>query len=148
MDQILDAPLSSEKKLHYAGFWIRVGAYLIDGILLLILQVILAYAFFGGYSFMVPNYPLTGISTLIGILYFVVMESSAKQATLGKQAVGIKVGDAVGDRISFANALGRYFGKFLSAIILGIGFMMAGWDSKCQALHDKLAGTYVVYSQA
>ena len=60
-------------------------------------------------------------------------------------AVGIKVGNENGERISAGNAAGRFFGKILSGLILYIGYMMAGWDKKKQALHDKLAGTYVFY---
>jgi uncharacterized RDD family membrane protein YckC len=145
MEQILDSPVSA-RSLSYAGFWIRVAAYIIDAIILSVLQIILAYVLYGGYSMMEPNYSLTMISVVFGIAYFCGMESSVKQATLGKLAVGIKVGRESGERISFGNALGRYFGKILSAIILCIGFMMAGWDSKKQALHDKLAGTYVYYA--
>ena len=61
-------------------------------------------------------------------------------------AVGIKVGDQNGEQISFGNALGRYFSKILSALILLIGFMMVGWDEKKQGLHDKIAGTFVFYA--
>jgi uncharacterized RDD family membrane protein YckC len=71
------------------------------------------------------------------------MESSENQGTLGKMAMGIKVGDQAGNRISFGNALGRYFGKILSTLLLFVGYLMAAWDSKGQALHDKLADTYV-----
>jgi uncharacterized RDD family membrane protein YckC len=146
MEQILDSPVNEQRTLNYAGFWIRFGAYIIDAIVMSFVQVILAYVFYGGYSFMEPNYSLTLISLVVGVLYFAVMESSSKQATLGKMAVGIKVGNEKGESISFGNALGRYLGKILSALILLIGFMMAGWDDKKQALHDKLAGTYVFYS--
>jgi uncharacterized RDD family membrane protein YckC len=72
------------------------------------------------------------------------MESSARQATLGKMAVGIKVTDEAGARISFGRAVGRYFGKFVSTIILLIGFLMVAFTEKKQGLHDKLAGTLVV----
>jgi uncharacterized RDD family membrane protein YckC len=146
MDEILDSPATAGKTLTYAGFWIRVGAYFIDAIILWAIQMVLAFSVFGGYSFTVPNYPLTIVSALVGILYFTVMESSTKQATLGKMAVGIKVGDANGGKISFANALGRYFSKIISAIILCIGFMMVGWDDRKQGLHDKIANTFVFYS--
>jgi uncharacterized RDD family membrane protein YckC len=145
MEQILDLPGSGQRKLNYAGFWIRFGAYFIDGIILQVVQVILAFGIFGGYSFTEPNYPLSGISFLIGLGYFVMMESSANQGTLGKMALGIRVGNENGDRISVANAIGRYFAKLVSTITLLIGFMMAGWDSKKQALHDKLADTYVYH---
>jgi uncharacterized RDD family membrane protein YckC len=143
MNEILDAPVSIDKQFKYAGFWIRVGSYFIDAIILGIVQMVLAFSFFGGYSFMQPNYSLVGISTIIGVLYYSIMESSTKQATIGKMAVGIKVGKAGGEQISFLNALGRYFAKILSGLILGIGFMMVGWDDRKQGLHDKLAKTYV-----
>lgn len=143
-DQILDSPVTNQRTLEYAGFWIRVGANLIDGFLLGIVNGILTLL---GGGFDSPNPLMSLISTVIGVAYVVIMESSEGQATLGKKAVGIKVGDANGDRISVANALGRYFAKFLSFIILCIGFMMVGWDDKKQGLHDKLASTYVFYGK-
>jgi uncharacterized RDD family membrane protein YckC len=143
MDQILDAPIGQEKTINYAGFWIRVGAYIIDGILLMVIQLVISYVIFGGYSFTEPNRSLSIISILIGVVYFAGMESSARQATLGKILLGLKVGDAQGNKITFGNAVGRYFAKILSALILFIGFMMIGWDAKKQGLHDKLASTYV-----
>ncbi len=84
------------------------------------------------------------ISTALQWLYFALMESSSKQATLGKMALGIKVTDLDGNGISFGRATGRYFGKILSGMILYIGFLMAGWTQKKQALHDLLAGCLVV----
>jgi uncharacterized RDD family membrane protein YckC len=86
------------------------------------------------------------ICLAIGVAYVAYMESSENQATFGKMAVGLKVGDANGEQLTLMNAIGRYFAKFLSAIILFIGFMMVGWDEKNQGLHDKLAGTYVYYA--
>jgi uncharacterized RDD family membrane protein YckC len=72
------------------------------------------------------------------------MESSSNQATLGKMAVGIKVTDEFGHRISFARTSGRHFAKYISALILMIGYIMAGITQKKQALHDTIAGTLVV----
>lgn len=86
------------------------------------------------------------ISFIIGFVYFAVMESSERQATLGKLIVGIKVGDSNGGQLSFGNAIGRYFAKILSGLLVCIGFMIAGWDPKKQGLHDKLANTYVFYA--
>ena len=143
MDQILDSPLGQQSNTNYAGFWIRTGAYIVDAILLWIIQVILAFVIFDGYNMLQSNIPLSIISLGIGIAYFAGMESSTRQATLGKILFRLKVGDAQGKQISFGNALGRYFAKILSGIILGIGFMMVGWDDKKQGLHDKLADTYV-----
>jgi uncharacterized RDD family membrane protein YckC len=59
-------------------------------------------------------------------------------------ACGMKVTDENGNRITFARATGRYFGEYLSALTLFIGYMMAGWTERKQALHDLLAGTLVV----
>jgi len=72
------------------------------------------------------------------------MESSESQATLGKRAVSIKVTDMNGNRISFGRATGRDFAKIISGLPLFIGFMMAGWTSKKQALHDMIAETLVI----
>ena len=77
-------------------------------------------------------------------LYFALMESSGKGATLGKMALGIKVTDLNGNGISFGTATGRFFGKMISGVILYIGFIMAGFTEKKQALHDIMAGCLVV----
>lgn len=140
-DQILDAPLTEEKRLQYAGFWIRLGAYLIDGVLLWMVNFLIAFIVlsFG------PELLGSLISFLVNLFYFAIMESSEHQATLGKMAVGIRVGDRTGGQITLGNALGRYLAKIISAIPLGIGFFMIGWDEKNQGIHDKLADTYVFY---
>ncbi len=72
------------------------------------------------------------------------MESSANQATLGKMALSLKVTDAKGERLTFGRATGRHFGKIVSGVIFLIGFFMAGWTAKKQALHDMMASTLVV----
>ena len=79
-----------------------------------------------------------------GWLYFALMETGKNQATLGKMVVGIKVTDLSGNRVTFGRATGRYFGKILSALTVFVGFMMAGWTTKRQALHDIMADTLVV----
>lgn len=145
-DQILDAPAGVQKQLKYAGFWIRFAAYFIDAVILWIVNFAVMMLFMGGFTPTEPNIPVQVFMALAGIIYFVAMESSSRQGTLGKMAVGIRVGKANGEQISFINALGRYFSKIISALILFIGFMMAGWDSKKQALHDKIANTYVYYA--
>ena len=144
MEQILDLPVAEKRHLDYAGFGIRFVAVLIDGILLQIVRAILSYAMYGSYSFGAnAGTELTVVSLVVGITYTVWMQSSSLQGTLGKMAVGIKVGDAEGNRISVGNAIGRYLATFVSALILLIGYLMVIWDDKKQALHDKIAGTYV-----
>ena len=89
------------------------------------------------------------ISTFAGYyLYYAFMESSANQATVGKIALGLKVTDTDGGRISFGRALGRTFAKILSVLTLFIGFIMAGFTDRKQALHDKIAHTLVVKRSA
>lgn len=84
------------------------------------------------------------INAVIEWLYFALFESSAKQATFGKMIVGIKVTDLQGNKISFGRATGRYFGKILSGFILGIGYLMAAFTERKQALHDILSSCLVV----
>jgi uncharacterized RDD family membrane protein YckC len=76
-------------------------------------------------------------------LYEAFMESSSYQATLGKMIFGMKVTDLNGNRISFERATGRHFAKWLSAMILFIGYIMVGFTERKQGLHDLLAGTLV-----
>ncbi len=150
--------------MSYAGFWKRFAAVLIDGIILWVVDLFLLVPFLGmlGLGFldaaMNDGDPSAGmIMSIIGAylgslmmiflagwLYYAIMESSNKQATLGKMALGIIVTDMNGNRISFGRATGRYFGKFLSALILYVGYMMAGFTEKKQGLHDILAGCLVV----
>jgi len=75
-------------------------------------------------------------------LYEAGMESSSKQATLGNMALAVKVTDLHGRRISFAPATGQHFAKILSGMILLIGYIMAGFTERKQALHDMIAGRW------
>ncbi|MGG4095013.1 RDD family protein [Paenibacillus lautus] len=77
-------------------------------------------------------------------IYFCLMESSKYQATIGKRLLGVMVVDKDYERITYARANSRYWGKMLSGLILGIGYLMAVSHEKRQAMHDRMAGTYVV----
>ncbi len=166
-------------EIKFAGFWIRFVAYIIDKIIVLIIQSVLIIPFTIFFGFLTPlldkadsfpqytsalyaasarfdDYSL-GFSIIIvllallfeavGWLYFALMESSPKQATLGKAAVGIIVTDENYERISFLRATARYFSKIISSFILMLGFIMAGFTRRKQALHDFIAGTFVIYNQ-
>lgn len=143
----------TETPVVYGGFWERFAASLIDGIILLIPQYIIQ-ALLGAqnlYTDIRLHLEISAvdwlnyfISILMAWLYSALMESSAAQATLGKQALRLKVTDTSGNRVSFAVATGRHFGKIISAIIILIGYFMMLWDEKRQTLHDKMAGTLVV----
>jgi len=142
-------PSAPTGKPLYAGFWRRVGAALIDSIPLLTIGVIVGFAT-DTHSMFWWNFDDSGglrdfvLSALVGWLYFASLESSPIQASLGKLVVGLYVTDENGRRITFGQATGRHFGKYLSAILLLIGFLMAGFTPKKQALHDMLAGTLVM----
>jgi len=85
-----------------------------------------------------------GLSLVAGWLYFSLCESSSWQGTVGKKVLGLRVTDMNGHRIGFGKATGRYFGKILSGLILGVGFIMIAFSEQKQGLHDMLAGTLVV----
>jgi uncharacterized RDD family membrane protein YckC len=131
----------------------RLAAIFIDGLITIPLSIPY-YGFSWGYSSagdqgmrvaMALGMIASWFFLVIGRwLYFALQEASAAQATVGKRALGIYVTDRQGQRIGFGRATGRYFGKILSALILFIGFMMAGWTERKQALHDMLADTLVV----
>ncbi len=131
----------------YGGFWIRVVAYIIDAIVLSVASGIVG-ALLGVNIFVSDwsNYDPTAnlISLVISWLYFALLESSERGATVGKMAVGLRVVTSDGRRLSFLNATGRYFAKFISAIILGIGFIMVAFTDKKRGLHDMIAGTLVI----
>lgn len=89
-----------------------------------------------------------GIGVTLGFLapwlYEAFMMSSEWQATVGKRVMSIIVTDLDGKRISFARATGRHFAKYISALLLGIGFIIAAFTEKRQALHDMIAETLVI----
>lgn len=155
-NQFLDSNLDNDTPQYnaYAGFWQRFVAALIDGILMNIAQMIVFSVFglgavssFNAEMFEdgIPSsfWMVSLVSTGINVMYYAYFESSEKQATLGKQAMGLVVTGMNGERISMANAVGRYFSKIPSAMILGIGFLMQPFTQKKQALHDMIAGTLV-----
>ncbi len=139
----------------YGGFWIRVVAAIIDAIILRIVVAPVGLIFGGlGMAGMMSGLPHAGLAVLGGGVTFILlvfgswlyeafMESSSYQATLGKMIFGMKVTDLNGNRISFERATGRHFAKWLSAMILGIGYIMVGFTERKQGLHDLIAGTLV-----
>lgn len=142
MSEILD---SIDKRTgEYADFFTRAGAYIIDGLLIGVINFVIGLVI----GLVLPE-SLAGIiggvvGLLIGVGYFAYMESSEKQATFGKQALGLIVTDMDGGRISMGTAIIRYLAKILSAIILLIGFFMVFFTEKKQGLHDIIAKTLVI----
>jgi len=132
---------------RYAGFWLRFIAYVIDSVIVNVAAFAIGLAvgsLQGGDAGLSATILSSGLGVLLVLLYWSVAESSAWQATPGKLAVGVCVTDLEGRRVGFGRALGRTLGKLLSVLFFGLGFLMAGWTARKQALHDLLAGTLVV----
>lgn len=151
----------------YAGFWLRFVAFLIDGVVALVAFVILliplsiltgAGAFlskigsdedisddmgaFLGIGFILG---FVGIILVVSWLYYALSESSSWQATPGKKMLNLRVTDMTGQPISFGRASGRFFGKIISGkMTLYIGYILAGFTEKKQALHDMIASCLVL----
>jgi uncharacterized RDD family membrane protein YckC len=134
--------------VEYAGFWKRFAALIIDSSLISIVTFTVCFIF--GLSIGLSGGGIKQVEAIgwiiggiISWLYWAILESSSMQATLGKMALGIIVTDNKGRKISFGRATGRYFAKIGSAILL-IGFIMAGFTKKKEAIHDMVADTLVV----
>ncbi|MBM3237200.1 GAF domain-containing protein [Candidatus Poribacteria bacterium] len=124
--------------VQYAGFWRRFVAAFIDISLTIIVLS----------SIVLPMIRFLKVTTIVWLIipwiYSAIMESSSKQATLGKMALGIIVTDLEGRRISFVKATGRHFCKILSILSFFIGFIIAGFTKKKQALHDMMTNCLLV----
>ena len=160
-----------ERVWGYVGFWWRVLAWAIDSLILSAADLLLQAAAGQGqpwsgdmaqhrggllhvsdlvvtHSWTLP--PPNWLDLMLFVTqagYFALLESSRWQATLGKRLCRLRVTDLHGDRISLPRPIGRYFAKFLSALIVCIGFLMVGWTRRKQGLHDILAETLVVRLQ-
>ncbi len=141
---------------YYAGFWKRFAAYFIDEIILSFVGILMMLVVAGivGIPMGLSGVDEDVIAPLIVIyfgiidfllnwLYYTIMESSGRQASLGKMAMGIVVTDMEGNRISFARANGRFWSKILSGLFFSIGYIIAGFTERKQALHDLIAATLV-----
>jgi len=166
------ATMAPPAHLLYGGFWLRFVAYLLDGLILSVAMFVFAFfvaifliaigaafgisakEFTGGNSdgasgavvgLAIAAYFLIYGGLIVGAwLYFAKLESGPAQATYGKQVMGLRVTDLTGQRIGFGRASGRFFGKIVSGMTFYVGFIMAGFTERKQALHDMMAGTLVV----
>ena len=153
-------------RAEYAGFWPRFLAYILDNVVIGIaaMMILIPLIFLTGLgSFLSKIHPdedindvgafmligivflLATISLVVTWLYHAWMESSEWQATLGKRVLGLLVTDLAGQRISFGRATARHFSKIITNMVpLAIGYLMAGFTEKKQALHDMIAGCLVL----
>lgn len=141
-----------EHQFEYVGFWVRVGATLVDTVLMALITFPLLVSIYGWAYFDIEqsgfvagpaDFLLSYVFPPVAVIWFWLK----KQATPGKMAVSAKIVDAkTGNAISVGQAIGRYFAYILSIIPLGLGFLWVAFDSKKQGWHDKLAGTVVIKS--
>jgi uncharacterized RDD family membrane protein YckC len=150
----------------YAGFWLRLVAFLIDAVILGIpigILAVLLFFFAGGAAILqsiqnnrepgpqmfVPLLGFIASLALISIigkwLYYAYFESSTWQGTVGKKVLNLYVTDLNGHPVTFGRASGRFFSRFITGLIpLGIGYILAGITEKKQALHDMIASCLVL----
>lgn len=138
-----------ETQYEYAGFWARVGAALIDTILVSFITIPLVMLVYGkddpasaSLFFRGPaDFVISVLLPAIAVIAF----WKARGATPGKMAISAQVVDArTGNKPSTGQSIGRYLGYYVSTIPLGLGLIWVAFDPKKQGWHDKLAGTVVI----
>lgn len=144
----------SDQNIEYAGFWIRVGAALIDTLLVMVITFPLLIAIYGwgyfdadvtGFIAGPADVLISWVLPAIAVILFWVY----RQATPGKMVLSLRIQDAnTGGRLSWGQSGGRYLGYFLATLPLGLGLIWVAFDKKKQGWHDKLAHTVVVKSAA
>jgi len=157
----------------YAGLGRRFIAWIVDTILVLLIGIIVI-SFFSlsngikyAYYIVAQHAPITDLTeagtldaaitpiiaafgmliVIIPWVYYAGFESSRSQATPGKLLVKTVVTDLDGNKPTFARVTLRHFAKFISTLVIFIGFLMIGFTKKKQGLHDKIAGTLVLLQQ-
>ena len=121
--------------LAFGGFWIRLLAYIIDAILLGIVEAILISALKGTGQ---------GIAGLIGIAYFIGMWGTTGQ-TVGMMPFGLRVvRNSDGGKLTWGNAILRFIGLIVSFVVIFIGVIWVAFDSRKRGWHDMIGGTVVV----
>ena len=144
--------------LAYGGFWIRFGARVIDGIILWVVNTMIAVPIIAGLALTgsvvtpTPEAPFAMIKAQMILAFFQMMVAATYEtvfigrfaATPGKLACRLKVVRPDGGRVSYLRALGRYGGTFISGIILCVGYLMAAFDDEKRTLHDRICDTRVI----
>jgi uncharacterized RDD family membrane protein YckC len=143
--------VATTSSVEYAGLRRRFVAFAIDlmvaGLVVFALAIILPIVLgprigVPGGGVIVASFAIVWL--IVTWFYWVLMESSSRQSTVGKAIMGMVVTDIDGKRVSFGRATGRHFGKFASALVILAGFVMIGFTAKKQGLHDLITGSLVV----
>lgn len=142
--------MQTTEPVHYAGFWIRVAASLIDTVLILVITFPLVYAVYGkdyfdpeitGFIAGPADFLITWVFPAVVVVLFWI----SRQATPGKMALSLRIVDAdTGGALSVGQCVGRYLGYYVSAIPLCLGMIWVAFDKRKQGWHDKLAHTVVI----
>lgn len=137
-----------QNEFVYVGFWPRLGAMFMDGIIIALISYPILLMVYGTAYFTKTELLSGSLDFVISYIFPIVWTVgfwAYRQATPGKMVIGAKIISAkTGGKPSVGQYVGRYFAYILSALPLGLGYFWAGWDAKKQTWHDKLAGTYVV----
>jgi len=166
MARPMNAQVATAPRVEYGGFWLRFLAYLVDGAVILIGICVVAIPLVfltglgaylsninpeqdwnenGAWAIIAVIFLLATASLVVTWLYHALMECSEWQATVGKKVLGLVVTDMEGRRVSFWRATGRHFAKIVTNMIpLLIGYILAGFTEKKQALHDMIAGCLIL----
>ena len=138
-----EAPAAASVEMQPAGFWLRVVAFIVDyALLLFLLAAMLTGAMsVGGEDLAGPAYWAWFV---VGFFYWPVLESTAWRATVGKKMLGLVVGDVDGGGLNFVRSLLRNLAKIISSIPFGIGYLMAAFTARKQALHDLITKAVVL----
>jgi uncharacterized RDD family membrane protein YckC len=140
--------MNSTENLEYVGFWPRVGASIIDGILIEIITLPIFLAFYGSSALAsdkVAEGPVDFLLTYVFPVVATILFWYWKQATPGKMALSAKIVDArTGGEPTIGQYVIRYIGYFVSVVPLFLGILWVAYDPKKQGWHDKMAGTVVV----
>jgi len=138
------APAGELGELVYAGFWIRLCAKILDGLILSACGFIL-----GLLTVLVTRHPI-GAGVLQNLLAFILNIAYVTYflgncgATPGKMACGLKVVRPDGEKVTYGRACGRFFAELISSMTLAIGYIMAAFDEEKRSLHDRICDTRVV----
>lgn len=141
-------PTADVRRVQYGGFWVRLMAMLIDKAMIGFFSAIFVCGI--GLPVMAifqvePEVFTAGTWVFVSWIYMAVMESSSWQATIGKNLFNLQVVDVRGYPVSFLRASNRYFGRFISWSLFGVGFFMCTWTDRRQTLHDLMADCLVIY---
>lgn len=131
---------------RFAGFWIRFGAVMIDTVVVGVVSGVFG-AVMGLMGLADPTsatFLIVQLVSVLGAVLYEILMIAAYGATVGKKVLGLKVIRANGGDLGGGLSTGRYFAKFISGVILLIGYIMAAWDGEKRALHDRICDTRVI----